>query len=131
MSYSNFPAGLLTNSVARIQTVLADGWIEIIDAPPLQDADAVRASDIARRVIANESEKAKHEIAKADTILAGLTIQYVRNSTQTGVIVLTGDTGAQRCIEAAIRDQGYENSIKIYNLYDIIGDDPDDSMTII
>lgn len=115
----------------RIQTALDEGWVEIVDAPSLRDADAINASDIARRTIANADDKPEHEVEKADTILAGLAIQYLADRATGGVTVLTGDTGAQRGIEAAIRTHGYEDSITIYNLYDILGDDPDDSLTII
>jgi len=40
----------------------------------------VTASDIARRVIANETGQPEHEVEKTDTILAGLVIQYLRRT---------------------------------------------------
>lgn len=64
----------------RVQTALDEGWAKTIEAPPPTDADAVAASDIARRTIANETGKAEHEVEKTDVILAGLTIQYVRDN---------------------------------------------------
>ncbi len=63
----------------RVRTALDEGWAEIITAPSPTDGDAVAASDIARRTIASETGCAEHEIEKADTILAGLAIQYVRD----------------------------------------------------
>lgn len=41
----------------RIQTALDKGWVEIVDAPSLRDADAINASDIARRAIANADNR--------------------------------------------------------------------------
>src|SRR5699024_5363375 len=64
----------------RIQHALDEEWAEIVDAPSPQDADAVTASDIARRVIANETGQPEHEVEKTDTILAGLVIQYLRDT---------------------------------------------------
>lgn len=115
----------------RIQQALDEEWAEIIDAPSPQDADAVTASDITRRVIASETGQAEHEVEKTDTILAGLAIQYLRDTSATNATVLTDDIPAKQGIETAINDLGYEDAVAIYGLSDIIGDDPDDSLTII
>jgi hypothetical protein len=115
----------------RVRTALDEGWAEIIDAPSPTDGDAVAASDIARRTIASETTKAEHDIEKADAILAGLVIQYVRDRSTAGVVVLTDDQPARRGIENAVRAQGYTDAITVYGLADIIGDDPGDSMRLI
>lgn len=115
----------------RVRTALDEGWATIIDAPPPTDGDAVAASDIARRTIANETDQDEHEVEKTDGILAGLAIQYVRDHSTTGVIVLTDDQPAKTGIENAVRAQGYTDAITVYGLADIIGDDPGDSMRLI
>lgn len=115
----------------RVRTALDEGWAEIIDAPSPTDGDAVAASDIARRTIANETNQAEHEVEKTDGMLAGLAIQYVRDRSTTGVIVLTDDKPAKTGIENAVRAQGYTDSITVYGLADIIGDDPGDSLRLI
>lgn len=115
----------------RVRTALDEGWAEIIDAPSPTDGDAVAASDIARRTIANETDQAEHEVEKTDAILAGLAIQYVRDRSTAGVVVLTDDKPAKKGIENAVRAQGYTDAITVYGLADIIGDDPDDSMRLI
>jgi hypothetical protein len=115
----------------RVRTALDEGWAEIIDAPSPTDGDAVAASDIARRTIANETGHAEHEVEKTDTILAGLAIQYVRDRSATSVIVLTDDTPARKGIENAVTAQGYTDTISVYGLADIIGDDSGDSMRLI
>ena len=99
--------------------------------PSPTGGDAVAASDIARRTIANETDQAEHEIEKTDAILAGLAIQYVRDRSTTGVIVLTDDQPARKGIENAVRAQGYTDAITVCGLADIIGDDPGDSMRLI
>lgn len=115
----------------RVRTALDEGWAEIIDAPSPTDGDAVAASDIARRTIANETGQDEHEVETTDTILAGLAIQYVRDHSTMGVIVLTDDKPAQKGIANAVTAQGYSDAISVYGLADIIGDDPGDSMRLI
>lgn len=115
----------------RIQQALDEGWAEIVDAPQPQDTDAITASDITRRVIASATGQAEHEVEKTDTILAGLAIQYLRDTPATAVAVLTDDIPAKRGIETAIDELGYQDAIGIYGLSDIIGDDSDDSLTFI
>ncbi|ELY63563.1 hypothetical protein [Natrinema versiforme] len=115
----------------RVRTALDEGWAEIIDAPSPTDGDAVAASDIAKRTIANETGQAEHEVEKTDAILAGLAIQYVRDRSPGGIIVLTDDKPARKGIENAVRAQGYTDTITVYGLTDIIGDDSGDSMQLI
>ena len=115
----------------RVQAALDEGWAEIIDAPSPTDGDAVAASDIARRTIANETGKPEHEVEKTDAILAGLAIQYVRDRSTAGVVVLTDDKPARIGIENAVAAQGYTDVITVYGLADIIGDDSGDSMRLI
>ena len=96
-----------------------------------ETGDAVAASDIARRTIANETGRAEHEVEKTDTILAGLAIQYVRNHSTTGVVVLTDDKPAKMGVENAVTAQGYTDVITVYGLADILGDDSGGSMKLI
>ncbi len=115
----------------RVRTALDEGWAEIIDAPSPTDGDAVVASDIARRTIANETNQAEHEVEKTDTILAGLAIQYIRDRETVEVVVLTDDKPARKGIQNAVQAQGYANAIAVYGLADVIGDDSGDSMRLI
>ncbi|WP_440992352.1 hypothetical protein [Haloarchaeobius baliensis] len=115
----------------RVRTALDDGWAEIIEATPPTDGDAVAASDIARRTIASETNRAEHEVEKTDAILAGLAIQYVRDRSPSTVVVLTDDKPARKGIKNAAQSQGYEETITVYGLVDIIGDDAGDSMRLI
>ncbi|MDB9300316.1 MULTISPECIES: hypothetical protein [Halorubrum] len=115
----------------RVRTALDEGWATIIDAPSPTDGDAVAASDIAKRTIANETDQPEHEVEKTDAILAGLAIQHVRDRSTAGVIVLTDDKPAKKGIENAVRAQGYTDTIAVHRLEDIIGDDSGDSMRLI
>jgi len=114
-----------------VRTALDEGWATIIDAPSPTDGDAVAASDIAKRTIANETDQPEHEVEKTDAILAGLAIQYVRDRSSEGVVVLTDDKPAKKGIENAVRAQGYTDTIAVHGLADIIGDDSGDSMRLI
>lgn len=86
----------------RVRTAIEEGWAEIIDASEPTDGDAVAASDIARRTIANQTGQAEHEVEKTNTILAGLAIQYIRNRASATVIVLTDDQPARIGVKNAI-----------------------------
>lgn len=66
----------------------------------------------------------EHEIEKTDTILAGLTIQYLRDTENRSVVVISDDVPAKRGIETAVQAQGYEDSVTVLSRFDIIGDDP-------
>jgi esterase/lipase superfamily enzyme len=107
-----------------VRTALEDGWVEVVDAPPIRDADAVTASDIARRTMAETTGRPEHQIEKTDTILAGLAIQYLRDTENRSVVVITDDVPAKRGIETAVQAQGYEDSVTVLSRFDVIGDDP-------
>jgi len=115
----------------RVQTALDEGWAKIIDAPEPTDGDAVTASDIAGRTIANETDQPEHAVEKTDAILAGLTIQYVRERSAASVIVLTDHKPARKGIKNAVTAQGYTDTITVYGLADIIGEDSGDPIRLI
>jgi len=115
----------------RVRTALDEGWAEIVDAPDLEDGDALAASDIARRTIANETGRPEHEVEKADTVLAGLAVQYLRDRSVQRIVVLTADLPARKGIANAAENQGYADAVSVYGVRDIVGDDPDDSMKLI
>jgi len=69
--------------------------------------------------------------SKTDAILAGLAIQYVKDRSTAGVVVLTDDKPARKGIENAVTAQGYTDVISVYGLADVIGDNSGDSMRLI
>ena len=77
------------------------------------------------------TDKPEHEVKKTDTILAGLAIQYVRDRSTSGVIVLTDDKPAKGGIQNAVTAQGYTGTIEVYGLADIIGDKSGGSIRLI
>jgi hypothetical protein len=115
----------------RVQTALDEGWAEIVDAPDVEDGDALAASDIARRTIASETGTPEHEVEKADTVLAGLAVQYLRDRPVESLVVLTDDIPARKGITNAAENLRYADAMSVYGVRDIIGDDPADSMNII
>nr|WP_256685898.1 hypothetical protein [Halococcus qingdaonensis] len=58
-------------------------------------------------------------------------IQYLQDTSATDIGVLTDDIPANREIETAVDELGYGDAIGVYGLSDIIGDDADDSLTVI
>jgi len=116
---------------APVRTALDEGWAEVVTAPDPADSDAVAASDIATRTIANETGRPEHEVEKPDVILAGLAVAYAREHTSPAVALLTDDTPARLGIENGVASQGYGDVISVYELADIIGDEPDESIRLI
>lgn len=114
-----------------VQAALDAGWARIIDPPSPTDGDAIQASDIARRTIANTTGQSEHDVEKADTILAGLAIQQLKDNPTSKVIVLTDDRAARRGVETAVTAGGYEDEIEVLGIADIIGDQSADSIRLI
>lgn len=114
-----------------VQQALEEGWAEIVDAPAITDGDAMQASDIPRRTIASLTDQPDHDVEKADTIFAGLAVQYLREQAVSDVVVLTDDASARQGIETAVHEQGYTNGVSVYGVTDILGEDPGDSLTLI
>jgi len=60
-----------------------------------------------------------------------LAIQYVRDRSTSGVIVLTDDKLIKKGIQNAVTAQGYTETIEVYGPVDIIGDEPGGSIRLI
>jgi hypothetical protein len=116
-------------STMQIADRVETEWAEHPPAPT--DSDAVSAMDFARRDIANQSGKDEHEVEKADTVFAGLAIEYLKRDASESVVVLTDDTVAATAIQRAITQQGYDGSITVLRLDDVIGDETGDDFRVI
>lgn len=108
----------------RVETAVENGWAEIVDPPSPTQAEAVTAMDVVRREIARRSDKDEHDVEKADTVLAGLAIEYRHRRCET-VFVLTDDRVAGAAIRLAVRQQGYEGSVTVVTRDDILDSDDD------
>lgn len=109
----------------RIETAVEEGWAERIDSPSPTKADAVDAMDFVRREIAHQTGKDEHEVEKADTVFAGLAVEFwqVRDAP---VAVLTDDRIAADAIETAVAKQGYGDAISVFTRDELLGDDDGD-----
>lgn len=115
-------------SADRIDTAVEGGWAELVDPPEPTASDAISAMDVVRRYIADRTGQDEHEVEKADTVFAGLAIQYLRERADT-VVVLTDDKHASAGIDRAVEIQGYEDGITVLRRADIV--DPDDDIGVI
>lgn len=115
----------------RVETAVENEWAELVDPPAPTDSDAVSAMDFTRRDIANQSDKDEHEVEKADTVFAGLAIEYLKRDASGSVVVLTDDRVAATAIQRAIAQQGYDESITVLRLDDVIGDETGDDFRVI
>jgi hypothetical protein len=110
---------------ASLDMAVDEGWIEIVEAPPLTHGDSTNASDIARRTIASMSPaKEEYNVEKADVVLAGLAVEYLkRDDMGNEVTVITADIPAQKGIVTAMSALGYDNRVHPVTLFDIVGEE--------
>jgi len=107
----------------RVESAVDDGWADVVAPPSPTDSAAVAAMDSVRREIARRSPKDEHEVEKADTVLAGLAIEYLK-CREDQVFVLTDDTVAAKAITGAVKRQGFEDEVTVLTRDDILdGDD--------
>lgn len=108
----------------RLETAVEQGWATVVDPPQPTAASAVAAMDFVRQSIADRTGTDEHDVEKADTVFAGLAVEYIEQG-HSRVIVLTDDKIASAAIERAVRAEGYENRITVYRRADILetGDD--------
>lgn len=114
----------------RLTTALEEGWAEIVSAPSLTATEAVTAMDRARRTIAKITERDEHDVEKADTVFAGLAVQYLALGDDR-VTVLTDDGPATAAIETAVRSVEARGNVRVLTLEDVIGANDDDDLTLI
>lgn len=108
----------------RVDTAVDEGWAEIVDPPSPRQADAVDAMDFVRRELARRTDRDEHEVEKADTIFAGLAIEYLKREGD-HVVVLTDDRVAADAITRAVANQGYGEAVTVLTRADVIDDDDD------
>ena len=109
----------------RLTTALDEGWAEIVSAPPVTASEAVTATDRARRTIAEITGQDEHDVEKADTIFAGLAVQYLTLG-DNRVTVLTDDGPATTAIKTAVRSIEVRGEIRVLTLEEAIGESDDD-----
>lgn len=108
----------------RVETAVDNGWAEIVDPPSPTHADAVTAMDTVRGEIARRSDKDEHEVEKADTVLAGLAIEY-RQRRDENVFVLTDDRVAAEAIRVAVQQQDDQSAVTVVTRTEILDSDDD------
>lgn len=114
----------------RIETALSTGWVEIAEPPDRTDSDVVTATDVARRTIANETDRPEHDIEKADAALAGLAVQFAQRRTAP-VVVVTNDIPARAGVEHGVTASGYDETVDVCGVDAVIGDDTDDPVRVL
>ena len=108
----------------RVETAVEDGWADVVNPPSPTHSEAVTAMDTVRREIARRSDKDEHEVEKADTVLAGLAIEYHQRRGK-DVFVLTDDKVAAEAIRLAMRQQDFEDAVTVVTRTDILDSDDD------
>lgn len=108
----------------RVESAVDEGWAAVVDPPSPTDTDAVAAMDSVPREIARRSPRDEHEVEKADTVLAGLAIEYLERRGNT-VFVLTDDKVAAKAITRAIERQGHQDDVTVLTRDDVVDDGGD------
>jgi predicted nucleic acid-binding protein len=111
----------------RVEYAVEEGWATVVEPPEPTHTDAVAAMDYVRREIARRSGKDEHEVEKADTVLAGLAIEYLHRGDGT-VFVVTDDRVAAAAIRGAVSSRGYDEGVSVLTRNDVVDDDDDIQM---
>jgi hypothetical protein len=108
----------------RLETAVEQGWATLVEPPQPTAASAVATMDFVRQYIADQTGADEHDVQKADTVFAGLAVEYIERG-HSEVIVLTDDKIASAAIERAVSPEGCKNRITVYRRADILdtGDD--------
>ena len=106
----------------RLQHAREEGWATVVSPPEPTSTSAVAAMDHVRRHIAHETGADEHDVEKADTVFAGLAVEYLCQGVEQ-VTVLTDDGPAKRAIENAVAHRDVSGSVRILGLTDVIGDE--------
>lgn len=114
----------------RLSTALEEGWGEIVSPPDPTASEAVSAIDRVRREIATLTNRDEHEVEKADTIFAGLAVEYLARGDDR-VTVLTNDGPATTATERAIRASDVHGTVRVLTLEDVIDVDDTDDITLL
>lgn len=112
----------------RVERAIEEEWAEIVEPPSPTATDAVAAMDAVRREIVNRTQKDEHEVEKADTVLAGIAIEYLNRRSGT-VVILTDDRVAAGAIERVIEQRGHGNAVTVLGRKDVL--DSDDEFRVI
>lgn len=114
----------------RLSTALEEGWAEIVSPPPATATEAISAIDRVRREIATLTSCDEHEVEKADTVFAGLAVEYLSRGDDR-VTVLTDDGPAATAIERAVDASDVHGTVRVLTLDDVIDVDDTDGVKLI
>lgn len=109
----------------RLSTAVDEGWAEVVSPPDPTSSHAVDAIDRARRELANQTGSDEHEVEKADTMFAGLAVEYLHRGDEQ-VSMVTDDGPAATAIRRAIEAGDVRGSVHVLALRDVLGSDDDD-----
>jgi len=109
----------------RVEQAVQAGWARVVQPPEPTHSDAIAAMDHVRRTIASRSDKDEHKVEKADTVFAGLAIEYLHRH-DNAVFVVTDDRVAAAAISESLAARGAADRVAVLTRDDVFDDDDDD-----
>lgn len=103
-----------------VNSAIDAGWVVIADQIDYTTPAVATVMDDVRSYIAHASNRPEDQIEKADTALAGITIQRLAWGEVSSVTVVTTDTDAGAGIRRAVEAAGFEGQISIIDGFEFI-----------
>ena len=101
-----------------INSAIDAGWVTVADVPEYTNSTVSRVMDDVRAFIARSSNRDEDRIEKADTALAAVAIELLREYNY--VCIVTTDIDAGEGVVAALEANGFENRAQFKNGFELI-----------
>ena len=101
-----------------INSAIDAGWVTIADEPNYTNSTVSRVMDDVRSFIARSSNRDEDQIEKADTALAAVAVELLREKNY--VCIVTTDIDAGEGVVAALEANGFENRAQFKNGFELI-----------
>lgn len=101
-----------------INNAIDVGWVTIADEPDYTNSTVSRVMDDVRSYVARSSNRDEDQIEKADTALAAVAVELLRENNS--VCIATTDVDAGEGVVAALEANGFENRVQFKDGFELI-----------
>lgn len=103
-----------------VNSAIETGWMRVADPLDYTDVTVSAVMDHVRSFIARTSNRSEDRIEKADTALAGVSVQLLTQTDADFLYLVTTDTDAGRGVVAALDGHGFEGQVEYRNGFEFI-----------
>lgn len=103
-----------------INSAIEAGWMRVADPLDYTETTVSAVMDRVRGYIARASNRPEDQIEKADTALAGVSVQLLTQTDVDFLTLVTTDTDAGRGVVAALDAHGFEGQVEYRNGFKFI-----------